>query len=165
MERNSDLIVMASYAPLLTNVNPGALQWDTDLIGYDAVKSYGSPSYYAQVMFAEHLGNEVLGAEVTGAGSRFFVSSTRDSETGRIYLKIVNGSSVSQAIRIHLNGVTDVKSEARLTTLRGNTPEETNSIGDPERILPVVSTIHNAAASFEHTMPPYSIQVFDIQTR
>jgi alpha-N-arabinofuranosidase len=57
MERNSDLIVMASYAPLLTNINAGALQWDTDLIGYDAVKSYGSPSYYAQVMFAEHLGD------------------------------------------------------------------------------------------------------------
>ena len=36
MERNSDLIVMASYAPLLVNVNPGAMQWPTDLIGYDA---------------------------------------------------------------------------------------------------------------------------------
>ncbi len=165
MERNSDLIVMASYAPLLTNVNPGALQWDTDLIGYDAVKSYGSPSYYAQVLFAEHLGDEVLGAQTTGAGSRFFVSTTRDSATGRIYLKVVNGSSVPQAIHIHLNGVTGVKSEARLTTLRGNTPEETNSIGDPGRILPVVSTIHNAAASFDHMMPPYSIQVFDIQAK
>jgi alpha-N-arabinofuranosidase len=116
-------------------------------------------------MFAEHLGDEVLGTQVTGAGPRFFVSSTRDSATGRIYLKLVNGSSVSQPVRLHLNGVTDVKSEARLTTLRGNTPEETNSIGDPGRILPVVSTIHNAGTSFEHTMPPYSIQLFDVETR
>jgi alpha-N-arabinofuranosidase len=165
LERNSDLIVMASYAPLLTNVNPGALQWDTDLIGYDAVKSYGSPSYYAQVMFGGHLGNEVLGAQIGGAPPRFFVSSTRDSATGTIHLKLVNGASTPQTVRVHLSGVTQVNKQAQLTTLRGNTPEETNSITDPGRILPIATTIHNAATSFEHTMPPYSIQVLDIQTK
>jgi alpha-N-arabinofuranosidase len=144
MERNSDLIVMASYAPLLTNVNPGALQWDTDLIGYDAVNSYGSPSYYAQAIFAGHLGNEVLGAQLANAGPRFFVSATRDSAKGIIHLKLVNGASVPQALRIHINGVT-VDKEATLTTLRGNTPEETNSITDPRRIVPVSSAIHSAA--------------------
>ena len=41
MERNSDLIVMASYAPLFVNVNPGGMQWESDLIGYDAMTSYG----------------------------------------------------------------------------------------------------------------------------
>jgi alpha-L-arabinofuranosidase len=170
MERNGDLIVMASYAPLLTNINPGALQWDTDLIGYDAVKSYGSPSYYAQVVFGEHLGNEVLNAQITGtqtsgAGPRFFVSSTRDSANGTIHLKLVNGSSLPQTVHIHLGGVTTVNKEAQLTTLRGNTPEETNSITNPGRILPIVSSIHNAATSFEHNMPPYSIQVLDIQAK
>jgi alpha-L-arabinofuranosidase len=165
MERNSDLIVMASYAPLLTNVNPGALQWDTDLIGYDAVNSYGSPSYYAQVIFAGHLGNEVLGAQIANAGPRFFESATRDSATGTIHLKLVNGSSIPQTVRIHLNGVTVVDKDAPLTTLRGNTPEETNSITDPRRIMPVSSAIHNAAATFEHTLPPYSIQALDIQAK
>ena len=51
LERNSDFIVMAAYAPLLVNVNPGGMQWETNLIGYDTLKSYGSPAYYAQVMF------------------------------------------------------------------------------------------------------------------
>jgi alpha-N-arabinofuranosidase len=165
LERNSDLIVMASYAPLLTNVNPGALQWDTDLIGYDAVKSYGSPSYYAQVMFGGHLGNQVLDAQITAAGPRFFISSTRDSATGTIHLKLVNGSSLPQSVHIHLSGVTQVNKEAQLTTLTGNTPEETNSITDPGRILPIVTTIHNVATSFEHTMPPYGIQVLDLQSK
>lgn len=165
MERNSDLIVMASYAPLLTNVNPGALQWDTDLIGYDAVQSYGSPSYYAQVIFAQHLGNEVLGAELTNAGPRLFDSTTRDSATGTIHLKLVNGSSIPQAVRIQLKGVTAVDKNAQLTTLRGNTPEETNSITDPRRIVPASNAIHDAATSFEHTVPPYSIQILDIKTR
>ena len=59
LERNSDIVIMQSYAPLLINVNPGASQWVPDLIGYDAVHSYGSPSYYAQVMFSNHVGNQV----------------------------------------------------------------------------------------------------------
>ena len=59
LERNSDIVIMSSYAPLFINVNPGASQWVPDLIGYDALHSYGSPSYYAQVMFSNHIGNEV----------------------------------------------------------------------------------------------------------
>jgi len=57
MERNSDLIVMASYAPLLVNVSPGGMEWPTDLIGFDAGSTYASPSYWAQSLFARHLGD------------------------------------------------------------------------------------------------------------
>src|ERR1019366_4871703 len=70
MERNSDLIVMASYAPLFVNVNPGGMQWQSNLIGYNAASSYGSPSYYAQVLFAGHVGTEVVASELQGAGDR-----------------------------------------------------------------------------------------------
>ena len=45
LERNSDVVVMAAYAPLLVNVNPGGMQWSSGLIGYEALGSYGSPSY------------------------------------------------------------------------------------------------------------------------
>jgi alpha-L-arabinofuranosidase len=67
LERNSDLIVMEAYAPLLVNVNPGARQWATDLIGYDAMHSFGSPSYYVQSMFANHHGERVLPVEIVTA--------------------------------------------------------------------------------------------------
>jgi alpha-L-arabinofuranosidase len=60
MERNADLVIMHCYAPLLVNVSPGAKQWDTDLIGYDAQGSFGSASYYAQKMFSENRGDRVL---------------------------------------------------------------------------------------------------------
>ncbi len=60
MERNSDLVIMSAYAPLFVNVNPGAMQWPTDLIGYDALTSYGSPAYYAQQMFNNYRGDVVL---------------------------------------------------------------------------------------------------------
>ena len=68
MERNSDLIVMAAYAPLLVNVNPQASQWGTNLIGYDAMNSFASPSYYAQSLFAGHLGDGTARTSITGGG-------------------------------------------------------------------------------------------------
>lgn len=60
LERNADVIEMSCYAPLLVNVNPGARQWSTNLIGYDALTSFGSASYYMQKMFAENKGDRVL---------------------------------------------------------------------------------------------------------
>jgi alpha-L-arabinofuranosidase len=64
LERNADIVVMECYAPLLVNVNPGASQWGTNLIGYNGLSSFGSPSYYAQKMFAENRGNRVLPIDV-----------------------------------------------------------------------------------------------------
>jgi alpha-L-arabinofuranosidase len=64
LERNADVVVMECYAPLLVNVNAGAAQWGTNLIGYNALVSFGSPSYYAQKMFATSRGNRVLPVDV-----------------------------------------------------------------------------------------------------
>jgi len=69
LERNSDLVVMEAYAPLLVNVNPRAAQWPTNLIGYDAINSFGSPSFYVQSMFAKNTGDTVLPVNVTLASS------------------------------------------------------------------------------------------------
>ena len=67
LERNADMIPMQCYAPLFVNVNPGAWQWGTNLIGYDAVSAFGSPSYYAQVMLAQNKGDRVLPATLNVA--------------------------------------------------------------------------------------------------
>jgi alpha-L-arabinofuranosidase len=64
LERNSDLVVMESYAPLFVNVNPGASQWPTNLVGYDNLNSFGSPSYYVQSMFGKNTGDTVIPTEV-----------------------------------------------------------------------------------------------------
>jgi alpha-N-arabinofuranosidase len=60
LERNADVAIMNSYAPLLVNVNPGGRQWAVNLIGYDALTSFGSPSYYVQRMFSGNRGDVVL---------------------------------------------------------------------------------------------------------
>ena len=70
LERNSDVVVMASYAPLFANVN--YKKWNPDLIDYDSSRVYGLPSYYVQKMFGENRGEvtlpiEVLSPEVTAS--------------------------------------------------------------------------------------------------
>ena len=162
LERNSDIVVMASYAPLFVNVNPGGMQWPSDLIGYDASISYGSPSYWAQVMFSTHLGDKILSSTLDATNPRLFNSATYDSKTHRLHLKLVNASSLPQSVAIKLTGATHVHSKATVTTLSGKTTQETNSITDPTRIVPVVTTITNAAETFTHTIPQYTIQVLDI---
>jgi alpha-L-arabinofuranosidase len=64
LERNSDLVLMEAYAPLLVNVNVGASQWGTNLIGFDGKRTVLSPSYYVQSLFAKYTGDEVLPVSV-----------------------------------------------------------------------------------------------------
>ncbi len=161
LERNSDIVVMSCYAPLLVNVDPGGMQWETDLIGYNAMKSYGSPAYYAQVMFASHLGDHVLTSSVNNAGGKFFYSVTASKEKKTIYLKLVNASSDPKAVELHLDG-TSLASTAELITLSAHNPEETNSINDPTNLVPVNTSIKGVDGNFTHTLPPYTIQVMEL---
>jgi len=165
MERNSDLIVMASYAPLLVNVNPGGMQWESNLIGYDAISSYGSPSYYAQTMFGGYLGTEVPASSITGGGDRLFYSVTRDPARGELYLKLVNASSLAQPMEIALTGAGNVTTTGTLVSLTGSNRAETNTLADPARIAPVKSVLQGIAAKFAHTVPPYSIEVIELQAK
>jgi alpha-N-arabinofuranosidase len=162
IERNSDIVIMSSYAPLFVNVNPGGMQWESDLIGYDALTSYGSPSYWAQVMFASHLGTEVVANTLSYAGPRVYASVTRDEKRRRLFIKVVNGSSDELPLSIAINGVSIVGKQATLTTLSGKTPGTTNAITNPKAIVPVEHRVVIAGPSFEQTFAPYSINALDL---
>ena len=162
MERNADLIVMASYAPLFVNVNPGGMQWATDLIGYDALSIYGSPSYWAQVLFGKYLGTEVVPATLTNAGSRVFASATRDEKRRKLFVKVVNATSDEAPLSIALEGVGRVERNAMLITLSGKTPNATNSITHPDAVVPVEHRIEVAGPKFEEKFAPYSINVLEL---
>ncbi len=162
LERNSDIVIMASYAPLFINVNPGASQWVPDLIGYDALHSYGSPSYYAQAMFSNNIGNEVPATSLISAPELLFTSVTRDTSKRMLYVKVVNASSKAQTVEIQLTGKDKPTGTAELTTLSGHSTAETNSLTDPTRIVPVQSELRGITSDWHHTFPPYSIQVIDV---
>jgi len=184
MERNSDIVVMASYAPLFVNVNPGGMQWKSNLIGYNTLTSYGSPSYYAQKMFNNYLGDTVV--PITGENiptqtwqpptpknrpapppkelpSLYYVATT-DSAKGSVYLKIVNIASTSQDVQINLNGAAKVAPEGTAVVLTSAQPTDTNSIDDPQKIVPVTSKATGLAATFTRTLAPYSVNVLQIET-
>jgi alpha-N-arabinofuranosidase len=161
MERNSDIVIMASYAPLLVNVNPGGMQWESDLIGYDAMNSYGSPTYYAQVMFSEHIGDQILNADLGAAAPKLFYSVTRTSTDGTVYLKLVNASSTPQPLNIQFTGG-KAAAGGKLISLSARTTAATNTITQPAVIVPVESGLHDLAS---HTVPGYTIQVLEFKAQ
>jgi len=163
MERNSDIVIMASYAPLLVNVNPGGMQWESDLIGYDALTSYGSPSYYAQVMFSNHIGDQILNAKLDGTAPKLFYSATRKAADGTVYLKLVNASSTPQTLHIQLSGASAIDKSGKLIAMSAKTTAATNSITQPAAIVPVETGLKDVAAQFSHTMPGYSIQILQLK--
>jgi alpha-N-arabinofuranosidase len=165
LERNSDLVVMAAYAPLFVNVNPGGMQWASDLIGYDALTSYGSPSYYAQVMFASCLGDHTVNSSLAGGSDRLFYSVTVSSKSNRACIKLVNGSSAPQPVNINLSGLGAAAHTVRVETLRANTTWATNTITNPSRVVPVSSTATIQGERLDHLAPGYAIQVLQIDLK
>jgi alpha-N-arabinofuranosidase len=161
MERNSDLVTMQCYAPLLVNVN--GYQWRPDLIGYDALHSFGSPSYYAIRLFSRNVGDAILSATFSD-GSPVQGTVTRESKTGVIYVKLVNPQPVAQSLHIELKGVHTVASTAEAETLAAD-PTGTNSLKDPTRVVPVPSTVENVQPVFDYTLPPDSITVLRLKAR
>jgi len=162
LERNSDLIIMNSYAPLFVNVNPGGMQWATDLIGYNALSSYGSPSYWTQVMFSSNLGTEVVSYDLANTPPRVYASVTRDDAKHKLFVKVVNANSTAQPLAIDLTGVKKVAPQATLTTMSGKTPNATNSITHPDEVVPVKHTISVSGPKFTQTFAPYSVNVLEL---
>ena len=162
LERNADIIKMHCYAPLLVNVNPGARQWRPNLIGYDALSAYGSPSYYAIQMFSRNVGDEIL--PVTFTNTSVQGCATRNHQTGEIILKLVNPELRPQSLPIAINGVTALASKATVITLAGN-PEDTNSTSHPRNVIPVTTMLRDVKPDFIYSLPPTSIVVIKLQAQ
>jgi alpha-N-arabinofuranosidase len=192
MERNSDQVIMSCYAPLFVNVsdlkNPSraarSMQWPSDLIGYDALNSYGSPSYYAQKMFNLNRGDQVLAVDsqniptytFTGGRGRggqppapqqvpsLFFDATRDSQSGIIFLKIVNRNATPQSVHVKISGVSSVEAEGDAVVMKADGPDDTNSIQEPTKIVPVPENVDGLGTDFTRDFPPFSITVLKLKT-
>jgi alpha-L-arabinofuranosidase len=162
MERVSDFVTMQCYAPLLVNVNPGGRQWRPNLIGYNALQSFGSPSYYTIQMFSTNVGDEILGVTITG--TPLLTSVTRQRKTGVIFVKHVNPDTTPQTVTVTLQGVRTVAPTATVTTLAA-APEATNSMEKPVEVMPVTKKISGVKPEFTYTFPPNSITLLRLETR
>lgn len=165
LEKNSDAVPMECYAPLLVNVNPRASQWGTNLIGYDALKSFGSPSYYAQVMFSGNLGTQVVASALKHAGPLCFESVTRNAATHTLYVKIVNAAPRPQALTVHIEGAGAVAHTGTLVTLRADSTHARNSLAHPHRVVPHTRSVRWFGTDVRHVFPAYSISVLKMYVR
>jgi alpha-N-arabinofuranosidase len=189
MERNSDIVLMSCYAPLFVNVSQTnglnrSMQWSTDLIGYDALASYGSPAYYAQKMFSTMHGDEILATDSHDVPTRewqprpqrgvarppqqireVFFNATRDSKTGIIYLKVVNAAGAAQRVEIQINGAPKIASEGEVVSLTTTALDETNSLEQPQKIVPHTERVGGLGTNFSRDFPAYSIAVLKLRTK
>jgi alpha-N-arabinofuranosidase len=190
MERNSDIVVMSCYAPLFVNVSQTngsnrSMQWSTDLIGYDALTSYGSPAYYAQRMFSTMHGDEILATASQNIPTRewqprarrggtppppqqireVFFDATRDSQSGMIFLKVVNEAGKAQRINVQIGSCPSIGAEGEAVCLAGTSPTDTNSLEEPQKIVPRTEKAGNLSADFTREFPPYSITVLKLKTK
>jgi len=189
MERNSDLIIMSCYAPLFVNVNtatstaPKAWQWDSDLIGYNALSAFGSPSYYVQKAFSEYLGNKIVPTTAINIPTQnpplskrdsingtkpapvptVFYSATQDDKTGTVYLKVVNASGKMQPVEINLKGLAKVDKKATLVVIKGTKADDTNTITEPRKIVPATFAIKGIGTTFSQKLAPYSVNILQLK--
>jgi len=166
MERNSDVVVMQCYAPMLVRVDPNAdRKWRPDLIGFDTLNAFGSPTYYAFKMFSQNHGDTVVRATLSGLPegkvAPLDCSVTKASKTGAITIKMVNVTETPQTTAITIDGASGLAPTGKAITLSGK-PEETNSITDPTHLVPVQSEVQGIGPSFSYTFPPYSVTVLQL---
>ena len=181
LERNADHVIMSSYAPLFLNLNPGGSNWPTNLIGYNALGSYGSVSYYVQKMFSTHYGDTILVTTIENTPTEhltadrggsaqpadvpsLFASATRDTAKGVIYLKVVNGSGRSQPVNLEITGAT-VAPNGEATVLTSANLTDTNSLAEPMKVAPKTESASGFSGKFTRTFPAYSTTVLTLQTK
>ncbi|KAL9665139.1 hypothetical protein QQ045_020550 [Rhodiola kirilowii] len=139
LENNSDLVEMASYAPLFTNVNDR--MWNPDAIPYNSSHSYGTPSYYMQQFFIESNGATLLTSTLDSGASDFIANAIlwNDTKTEFLRIKTVNFESAPVSLAIHVDGIQSgsIGSSATKTELTSANVMDENSLDQPTKIVPM----------------------------
>jgi alpha-L-arabinofuranosidase len=165
LERNGDVVKMASYAPLLANLSHTS--WNPNLIYFNNKTLFKTANYVVQQLFSSNQGNlyipDVVKFDVGVKDSTVAASCVKDSATGDIILKIVNAGQKDANTIINLDAMNVRDSQVTFDLLKGN-PADRNSINDPEAVRSVkretaVSALKNYVA------PPYSLSVIRLRTK
>ncbi|MDD6049801.1 MAG: alpha-L-arabinofuranosidase C-terminal domain-containing protein [Clostridiales bacterium] len=152
LERNSDVVVMASYAPLMAR--DGMQQWTPDMIWFNAREVLLTPNYHVQAMFAMAVGDQVVDSSCEGGNKLLYHVVTRTED--KLYVKLVNVAAEMDDMTLRLAGVPDGK--ASFTRLTGER-NAVNTFTDKEHIAPTkgVVAIENGEATM--TLPAYSVTI------
>ncbi len=161
LERNTDVVVMASYAPLLAHVD--GWQWTPDLIWFDNLRSYGTPNYYVQKLYANNKGTAVVpmlkGNQVISGQDSVYASTVVDDATGELVIKLVNASATVKPVAVAVQGVKSIAANGKLTTLRSDDLQGLNSLDRPTGISPEEKNIDIKGKTIRTDIAPWSFYV------
>ena len=163
LERNGDVVQMASYAPLIARQNNTS--WNPNLIYFTNTSVAPTVNYYVQKLFSVNQGDSYYSNIISFDGradSTLAASCVKDSKTGDIILKVVNAYSKMTKANVNLSGFGSVNSTATLTVLSGD-PKLENSFEQPKNIVPHTSDF-TVSKSFTYEAPANSLTVIRIKT-
>jgi alpha-L-arabinofuranosidase len=165
MERNADVVRMASYAPLFAHVD--GWQWTPDMIWVDNLQSFGTPNYYVQQLFSLNKGTNVVSMlqnnkPLAGQDS-LYASATIDKKTKELIIKLVNTSGQTQTREIQVRGVKKLNENARLTILKSDELTDMNSIAEPVNVKPVEQKLKVKGRKIAMPLAPYSFTIVRIK--
>ena len=167
LERNADIVHMATYAPLFAHVE--GWQWRPDMIWFDNLRSVRTCSYYVQQLYGTYKGTNVLTLTmdkkpVTGAEGQngLFASAVTDKNSGEIIVKVANTSDQAQPLTLKLEGM---KKNAALTSgrcIKLTTPnlDEDNTVDHPDNIVPKECALQVGGQQVEVTIEPNTFAVY-----
>ena len=151
IERNSDVVRMACYAPLMAR--DGMFQWSPNLIWFDARRVARTPSYYVQQMFAETLGDFVVESALETDNDRLYQVVTRTENA--LYVKLVNVSDKEQEMTLSLLNVPD--GIAGYRQLSGEKKDANSYVR--ERVAPAAGECALSEGRAELLLPAYSVTI------
>ncbi|AVR46226.1 alpha-L-arabinofuranosidase [Christiangramia fulva] len=166
LERNADVVYMTSYAPLMAHKD--AWQWTPDLIWFDNLKSYGTPNYYVQKLFANNKGTDLVsvtenGKPLTGQQD-LYASAVRDEKNNQLIVKLVNTSKKEMEVELKLKGVKP-GSKGDLIVLKDDDLSAENSLENRKNISPEVKSLEIDGRELELELEPYSVNVVKINIK
>jgi alpha-N-arabinofuranosidase len=164
LERNADVVIMASYAPLFAHVD--AWQWTPNMIWFDNLRSYGTPNYYVQKLFSVNKGTNILPVLLNGTAKNgqddLFASASFDARTNEVILKVVNTSQSAKQVTLNITGASHLGNSGKAFVLTAPTLKAENSLDDPQKVSPVEQPLTVSAGSFAHTFAPDSLTVIRV---
>ncbi len=156
VERNADVVHMATYAPLFAHVD--GWQWRPDMIWFDNLRSFRSCSWYVQSLYANNKGTNVLqltmdGKPVAGNDDQdgLFASAVCDKTTGEVIVKIVNTGNQPQPFTLKLNGMKG-NHTAKLTTYSADDMDGENTLDEPTKYIPQTNDLAVQAPAYSATI-------------
>ena len=166
LERNADLVVMTSYAPLMAHAD--GWQWTPDLIWFNNMEAYGTANYYVQKMYSNHAGTDLLsitqdGKALTGQND-LYASTVKDSRTNELFIKVINTAAEKKSVEIKIAG-TKTEGEAKVLTMASNEIEAVNSFGSPKNLAPIESEISFKKKTLKAEVPAKAFVIYKVKMK